>query len=397
MSDKAQLQQQVRAAARKLVPVLRERADACEQARQLPAETIRDFAEAGFFRILQPKKWGGYELDPHDFYDVQMTVAEGCMSSAWCLGVIAIHNWQLALFNDRAAQDVWGEDDSVLISSSYMPVGKVEHVDGGLKLSGQWGFSSGSDHCDWVFLGAMVPPKDGDSAGGPPDMRTFLVPRSDYEIVDDWHVMGLKGTGSKTIVVKDAFVPEYRTHKAMDGFTCNSPGNAVNTAPLFKIPFGQMFVRAVSTAAIGALKGACDNFIEKTAKRVGKNDGKSAGEDPHARYALAQADSIVDELKLVLFRNFDRLLEAAEGGPELTMEERIKFRWESAAVPQRCIEGIDPLFAFAGGSGIYQGNALMRTFVDIHASRAHTANNPQKFGGNWGAVQLGAENGDFFL
>ena len=128
MSDKAELQQKVRASARALVPVLRERANDCEQARQVPAETFKDFADAGFFRILQPKKWGGYELDPHDFYDVQMIVAEGCMSSAWCLGVIAIHNWQMALFDDRAAQDVWGKDDTVLISSSYMPVGKVTKI-----------------------------------------------------------------------------------------------------------------------------------------------------------------------------------------------------------------------------------------------------------------------------
>src|SRR5690606_11567538 len=108
------------------------------------------------------------------------------------------------------------------------------------------------DHCQWAFLGAMVPPEKGQE-GGPPDMRTFLVPRADYEIVDDWHVMGLKGTGSKTIVVKDAFVPEYRTHKARDGFTCDNPGNAVNNAPLFRLPFGQVFVRAVSSSAIGAL------------------------------------------------------------------------------------------------------------------------------------------------
>ena len=396
MSNDAELSAKLQQAAVDLIPVLRERANKCESNRQVPEETIKDFADAGFFRILQPKKWGGYELEPQVFYNVQMSVAEGCMSSAWCLGVIAIHNWQLALFDDRAAADVWGEDDSVLISSSYMPVGNVEHVEGGFKFSGQWGFSSGSDHCQWAFLGAIVPPKEGEPAG-PPDMRTFLVPREDYEIVDDWHVMGLKGTGSKTVKITDCFVPDYRTHKAMDGFTCVSPGNAVNTAPLYKIPFGQMFVRAVSTAGIGALQGAIDTFTATTAKRIGKNDGKTAAEDPHAQYALAQAGSTVDELKLVLNRNFARLMEAASGGPELTMEERIKFRWESAAVPQRCIEGVDPLFAFAGGSGIYQGNALMRTFCDIHASRAHTANNPQKFGGNWGGVQCGLPNTDFFL
>lgn len=398
MTDVAVLKQQLRDSARELVPVLRERAAQCERERQVPKETIEDFKRLGFFRILQPKRWGGYELDPQDFYDVQMTVAEGCMSSAWVLGVVAIHNWQLALFDDRAAQDVWGEDDSVLISSSYMPVGKVEWVDDEtLKLSGKWGFSSGCDHCEWVFLGAMVPPKPGQEAGGPPDMRTFMLPRKDYTIVDDWHVMGLKGTGSKTIEVKDALVPTYRTHKAIDGFAGTSPGLELNGHPVFTLPFGQVFVRAVSSSAIGALQGAIDAFRETTAKRIGKNDGKSVGEDAFAQMALAEAGSIVDELKLVLNRNFGILMEAARRGEQVDVEQRIKMRFDSAAVADRCVQGVDKLFAFAGGAGIYDGNPLLRFFLDIHAGRAHTANNPFKYGRNWGAVQLGSPNTDFFL
>lgn len=397
MSDRAQLQQQLRESAKAMLPTLRERAGECEQLRKVPEQTIQDFKDAGFFRILQPKRWGGYELDPQDFYDVQMTVAQACMSSAWVLGVVAIHNWQLALFDDRAAQDVWGDDTSVLISSSYMPVGKVEWVGDDLKISGKWGFSSGCDHCEWVFLGAMVPPRPGQEAGAP-DMRTFMLPRADYEIVDDWHVMGLKGTGSKTIVVKDAIVPEYRTHKGSDGFTCDNPGNAVNDAPLYRLPFGQVFVRAVSSSAIGALQGAVDTFIETTSKRIGKNDGKSAGEDAFAQNALAKASMTVDELTLVLHRNFDRLMAGTRGELEaVSIEERVKMRNDSAVVLQKCVEGVDDLFAFAGGSGIYEGNAMLRAFLDIHAGRAHTANNPYKYAKNQGAVQLGAANTDFFI
>jgi 3-hydroxy-9,10-secoandrosta-1,3,5(10)-triene-9,17-dione monooxygenase len=421
MTSSMALQEQLRARARVMVPELKERALQCERDRCVPNQTIQAFQDAGFFRILQPKRWGGYELHPNDFYDVQMILAEGCMSSAWVLGVIAIHNWQMALFDDRAAQDVWGEDDSVLISSSYMPVGKVTRVDGGLLLSGEWAFSSGCDHCDWVFLGAIVPPLPGQE-DQPPQMRTFLLPRKDYDIVDDWYVMGLKGTGSKTVVVKDALVPEYRTHKALDGFLCQNPGNAVNQAALFRMPFGQVFVRAVSTSAIGALQGAIDHFKSTVATRVGKSDGKSAGEDPFAQQAVAEAGAIVDELKLVLHRNFDRLMEAASigsevagseaagfettgfetagsevNGAELTIDERIKMRYDSALVIDKCVQGVDKLFAFAGGSGIYEGHPVLRCFLDIHAGRAHTANNPYKFGKNWGAVQLGQPNTDFFL
>jgi 3-hydroxy-9,10-secoandrosta-1,3,5(10)-triene-9,17-dione monooxygenase len=380
--------------ARELIPVLKQRAPEAERQGALHPETIRDFQEAGFFKIVQPARWGGYELDPSVFFDVQMAVAEGDMSAAWVLGVVAIHNWQMALFDDRAAQDVWSKDNTVLISSSYMPVGKVTRVEGGFKFSGRWGFSSGSKHCDWAFLGAMVPPLN---AGDPPDMRTFLLPRSDYEIVDNWDVFGLQATGSHDIVVKDAFVPEYRTHKAADGFMMSSPGNAINTAPLFKIPFGQIFVRAVSTSAIGALQGAINGYVEVTSQRVGLNDGKKTSSDPTAQMAVADAARYVDELKLVLHRNFNRLMDAARGGPALTMEERIRMRYESALVVQKCVEGVDLLMNCCGGQSLFSNHPVRRPFLDIHAGRGHVANQPSKFGRNLGGVMLGEPNTDFFL
>lgn len=384
--------------ARAMIPTLKERAKEAQQQGQVHKQTVQEMADAGFFRVLQSSRYDGYELDPQVFYDIQMELAKGDMSVAWIYGVIAVHNWQIALFDDRAAQEVWKDDTSVLISSSYMPVGKVEHVDGGFKLSGRWGFSSGSEHCDWTFLGAIVPPKPGEEAGGPPDMRTFLIPRSDYRIEENWDTIGLHATGSNDIVVEDAFVPEYRTHKAGDGFACSSPGNAVNTAPLFKLPFGQIFVRAVSSSAIGALEGAIDSFLEVTAKRVGVNDGKKGSQDPDAQFAVAKAQTYVDELKLVLHRNFDRMMAAARGEEEpLTLEERIKMRYDSALVLQKCVEGIDMMFNVCGGGGIFHSHPVSKYWLDIHAGRGHVANQPGKFGRNWGAVQLGEPNGDFFL
>ena len=244
----SQLEKSLVQRAREMVPILAERATRAERERSIPAETIADFKQAGFFRILQPKRFGGYELDPRVFYDVQMTLAEGCMSTGWVFGVLGVHNWQMALFDLRAQQDVWGKDDSTIVCSTYMPKGQVKHVDGGYRFSGRWRFSSGVDHAQWIFLGGIVPANEG---RGMPDYRTFLLPRSDFEVIDNWHVMGLKGTGSKEIVVKDVFVPEYRTHRMMDAFTNTSPGNKDNPAPLYRLPFAQVFVRAVSSASIG--------------------------------------------------------------------------------------------------------------------------------------------------
>jgi 3-hydroxy-9,10-secoandrosta-1,3,5(10)-triene-9,17-dione monooxygenase len=380
--------------AKDLVPALRERSAETASLGKLPDATLDAMQAAGFFRIMQPARFGGFEMDPEVFFRVQMILAEGCMSTAWVLGVVAIHNWQLALFDDKAQQDVWGEDNSTLISSSYMPVGKVEHVEGGYKLSGHWGFSSGSKHCDWAFLGAMVPPVN---AGEAPDYRTFLVPRSDYDIVDNWNVSGLEGTGSNDIVVKDAYVPEYRTHRSVHGFECNSPGNAVNSHPIFRLPFGQIFVRAVCSSAVGALKGVTDSYITVNKDRVGLNDGNKIATDPDAQLALALAISTVDECETIMFRNFGCMLDAARAGTTLPMEDRIKMRFDASLVAGKCSDAINHMFIACGAQGIFRDHPLNRAWLDINAGRTHVANNPFKFGRNLGGTLMGQENTDFFL
>ena len=386
--------EQLYQAARELVPALRARTAETAALGQLPEDTVNAMQQAGFFRIMQPARYGGFEMDPEVFFRVQMILAEGCMSTAWVLGVVAIHNWQLALFDDKAQQDVWGENDATLISSSYMPVGKVQRVEGGYQLSGHWGFSSGSKHCDWAFLGAMVPPE---KEGEAPDYRTFLVPRSDYQIVDNWNVSGLEGTGSHDITVENAFVPEHRTHRSIHGFECNSPGNAVNDHYIFRLPFGQIFVRAVSSSSIGCLKGVIDSYVQVNKDRVGLNDGNKIATDPDAQMALAECIAAVDECQTIMFRNFDKMVEAAKTGAELDIEDRIKMRFDAALVSRKCTDAINLMFNACGAQGIFRDHPLNRAWLDINAGRQHVANNPFKFGRNVGGVMMGAQNQDFFL
>lgn len=375
-----------------LVPSLKERRERAAAERVVPAETIADFQEAGFFRILQPARWGGFECHPNTFFAVQETIAAACPSSAWVLGVVAVHNWQLALFPEQAQEDVWGDSSSILVSSSYMPTGKVVPVEGGYKFSGTWGFSSGSDHCEWAFLGGFVP-----TEGGPPDMRTFLVPREDYELVDDWHVLGLKGTGSKTVVIKGCFVPEHRTHKFADGFKCSSPGNELNTAPLFRLPFGQIFVRSVSTSALGMAQGALDAFVDVQASRVARGDGRQVSDDPRTKEVVAQATEVLDFSRLILQRNFDEMMEACGRAERIPLDLRVRYRHTSSTMVERCVEVIDALLTASGGSGIFLSNPIAHFFCDIHAARAHYANNPDKPSANLGGTLLGLKNTDYFI
>ena len=379
--------------ARDLVPVLAERAKRAEDARSIPKETIADLQKAGLFEVLKPKKYGGYEMDPQVFYDVCMTLAEGCMSTAWIYGVIGVHNWQIALFDPRAAEDVFGKNPQTLIASTYMPKGQVTPVEGGFKFSGRWGFSSGIDHTDWVFLGGLIFNKD---PKVPPEYRTFLLPKSDYEVVDTWHVMGLKATGSKDIVVKDVFVPEYRTHKAQDGFLGTNPGRETFTAPLYKLPFGQIFVRAVSSAAIGALQGAINAFRDWGKAWMGNMGVKTADQGP-AQIAVADALVAIDEMKLVLNRNFETLMDAARNGRQLEINQRLQYRYQAAQVVERCAKHAYQVLSACGGRGIFNDFPVVRHFLDIHAARAHYANNPDLFGKNFGGVMLGRDNTDFFI
>lgn len=380
--------------ARAMIPALKARSEAATAAKALPAETIREMQEAGFFRVLQPKRYGGYEHDPQVFFDIQTTLAEGCMSTAWVYGVIGVHPFQLGLFDAKAQADVWGKGDSTLVSSSYQPVGKVERVEGGFRLSGRWGFSSGCDHCQWTFLGSLIPPLE---AGGPPEMRTFLLPRSDYKIVHDWNVFGLQATGSHGIIVENAFVPEHRTHKAVDGFLCKNPGQLQNTAPLYRLPWAQVFVRAVSSAAIGALQGALNAFIGIAAKRVSTNTGKSTKLDPFALNAAARTQSAILEMKTVLYKSFDDMMKRINAGEDIPIQDRIRYRFESSQVVRRCAVLCDELMPLLGGRAIYMDSPVVRYWLDINAARAHVANDPAIIGTSLGALYVGENVQEFFI
>lgn len=380
--------------ARALAPALVERRDRADRERKLPAETVADLHRAGFWRMLQPKRWGGLEVHPNTFFAVQTIVGAACPSTGWVLGVVGVHSWQLALFAEQAQKDVWGERSDTLVSSSYAPTGKVERADGGYRISGRWSFSSGCDHCDWVFLGGFVPP---DKEGAPPDMRTFLLPKSDYAIEDNWHVMGLKGTGSKDVVVDGAFVPEHRTHKLIDGYKRKSPGNELNDADLYRIPFGQIFVRSVCTTAIGMAEGALETYRDIAAKRVAAGDGRKVSEDPNAQWQAARAAQLIGECRAVNDRNFAEMMDKIAAGEDLPVEDRIRYRFDTSMVVTKCVEAIDGLFTASGGRAIFEGHPLQRYFLDVHAARAHYANNPDKPGRNFGSVQLQLKNQDFFL
>jgi len=382
--------------ARELAPRLRERAAACEALRRIPDETMKELRESGLLRALQPRRFGGHELDPWTFYEAVMEVAKACASTGWVLGVLGVHNWQLGLFPEAAQRDVWGDDPGVAISSSYAPTGKVERVEGGFRLSGRWSFSSGCDHCDWVFLGGVAPGE------GVPDMRTYLLPRRDYAIDDNWRVAGLCGTGSKDIVVEGAFVPEHRTHRFVDGFSLSSPGQSVNRGPLYRLPFGCVFGCAIAVPAIGAAEGALAHFTAATRKRVSAIPAGRPAEDAFVQARVADAASSTDGARAALHRDWQELLAYAEAGAGIPLPPRVRCRLDATQAVARGVHAVDRLFEASGGHAIFLDNPIQRIFRDVHAMRAHAINNPDKGARLFGRMQLAPDSppteiGDLFL
>ncbi|MAY37373.1 MULTISPECIES: acyl-CoA dehydrogenase family protein [Spongiibacter] len=375
------------AAIKELQPVFRERAPQTRKERKVPQASIDALQDIGFFLALQPKRYGGLEMRPQEFFKMQIAIAEACMSTAWASGIIAVHALQLAMMDDRAQQAVWNESIHTRVSSSYAPMGKVTPVEGGFRFSGRWGWSSGSDHCTWVLLGGIIPGEG---------YRTFLIPKSDYEIVDTWHSMGLEGTGSNDIVVDDVFVPDYMTHKQSDGFAGTNPGLAVNDAPLYRLPWAQSFIRVVSTPAIGACKATVDLYKHAVLNKASGDPTKLAG-DTQVVERIAAAQNGIDEMEAILLRNFDVMMDQVERGEAIPLEDRVRYRYQASLVITKSIQIIDSLFEVAGGHSVFNDSEIQQRFRDVHTARAHVANNPTSFARNFGGVSLGMENTDFFI
>lgn len=381
MTDEEYLQR-----VRTLLPALRERAVQAEQLRRMPDQTFKDFQAAGLFRCMQPKRYEGYELDPGTFYQAIMEVGAVCGSSAWILGVLGVHNWHLGLFPPQAQEDVWGEDTSIQLSTALAPTGKVERAAGGFRLRGRWSFSSGCDFCHWAVLGGIVPPiKDGD----PPDARTFLVPRRDYTIDDNWFVMGLSGTGSKDLVVDDAFVPEYRTHSYRDAFHLRNPGAVINDGPLYRLPFGVVFPNCIASPAIGVALGALEAFREQTKVRVSARDQARVAEDPFMQFRLAEAASEVDAARERTLSNFTEMMRLVRAGKEIPLAQRARYRWDAAKGIDWSARAVDRLLEASGGRGIFLDNPIQRAWRDVHAMRAHAGNVPEKAAAIFGRSEFG--------
>jgi 3-hydroxy-9,10-secoandrosta-1,3,5(10)-triene-9,17-dione monooxygenase len=373
---------------RELLPVLRERAQETEDARVVPTESVKAIEETGFFRLLQPARFGGHEAEPITFLTAVRLIASACGSTGWVASVLGVHAWQLALFPPLAQEEVWADDPAARASSSYAPTGRAEAVDGGHRLTGRWSFSSGCDHATWVLLGAIVL----DGEGKPVDFRTFLLPVSDYEIDDVWDTVGLRGTGSNDIVVSGAFVPEHRSLSFTDVSRCVCPGHEVNTAPLYRLPYGSLFSYSITTPIIGMATGAYDAHVAYQRDRVrAAYVGQKAAEDPFGQVRIAEAAAELDAAWLALERNMTELMELARAGEKIHVPLRLRVRRDQVRGTGQAISAVDLLFENSGGRALKTGTPIQRFWRDAHAGRVHAINDPERALSAFGRGEFGLE------
>lgn len=360
--------------AQEAAPFFRDNAGAAESEGRLPDETAKRMREVGVIRMLQPRDFGGYESHPCDFFEAVMAVASQCGASGWISGIVGVHPWELALMDDKLQAEVWGDDPDTWIASPYSPSGVARPVDGGYILSGRWPFSSGTDHCQWAFLGAV----EGDSDGkpvSPPSALHVVVPRADYQILDDsWDVAGLKGTGSKDVVLDNVFIPAYRTIRASELMDQTVAKNSRRfDSALYRMPWSAIFPNAITAAVIGACEGVIEAHINYQQNRISVIAGPLA-EDSLCLHAIAQAASDVESSRAQLLRNVERAYDIVSAGGTVSMEMRTAARRDQVRGSWRAVEAIDKLVPLSGGNAMRSHNPLQRLWRDAHMGLHHAIN-----------------------
>ncbi|HEY8332122.1 MAG TPA: acyl-CoA dehydrogenase family protein [Pseudomonas sp.] len=370
------------ARAEAMIPWLREKADATEKARMVSRETIQAFQEAGFFKILQPKRWGGYEMHPNVLNKVLMELARGCPSSAWNVMVLGVHPFEIGLLDPRCGDELWGEDNTRLVSSSYAPFGTVTRVDGGYQLNGEWLTSSGCDHAaGGAFLGGRVV-----NDAGQMEFRSFWVQASDFEIVDDWHVVGLAGTGSKKLLIKEVFVPTYRSHVIGD-YDQHSHGHVNN---LYKVPFFFVFYAAVSSVIIGMARGMVDLYVDHMKPRQNLNQAVGAAvNDPFIKSRLGEAYAKILGATTRVLHNTEEAWSYASQGQLVPLDVRVRHFATNQFTGGECFDAAHMIFKKTATRGVWLSSPMQRQMRDILVGANHITQNQDNIGDLLGGQLLG--------
>jgi alkylation response protein AidB-like acyl-CoA dehydrogenase len=364
-ADRAPNRAEILARARDLAPRLRDRAEDARRLRRVPDATMADYDAAGIIRLAQPARFGGFDLGWDILCEVTEILAAADGSQAWIARIMADHAQMIATFPAEAQDDVWGKNHFAHISAAFDPVGRARPVDGGFRFSGRHGFSSGVDHAQWAICGGYIE-REGDNLDGP---HFFLVPCADFSIIDDWHTVGLEGTGSKSFEVKDAFIP---AHRRLDGARARvgeGPGTAINHAPVYKTPRGGITSTGFAALAVGMARGVLEEWLVYTAPR--KSRGISVGKQPGTQMTAARASAEIDAAGALYLGTIRNAMTVLEAGGKLSEMDLMTSRRNVAFACKLALKAGMRLFNAAGGRALYQGNGIERQYRNLLGAVSH--------------------------
>ncbi|WP_374442352.1 p-hydroxyphenylacetate 3-hydroxylase oxygenase component [Pseudomonas panipatensis] len=351
-----------------VLPAIAANAARAEQERMVPAENIALLKGIGLHRAFQPKVYGGLEISLPEFADCVVALAGACAGTAWAFSLLCTHSHQMALFSKRLQDEVWGENPDATASSSIAPFGKVREAEGGVLFSGEMGWSSGCDHAEWAIVGFRRQAQD----AGDPVYSFGIVPRADYQIRDDWFVAGMRGSGTKTLILKDVFLPNHRIEAAKDMMEGRSAGFGLYPdSQIFYSPYRPYFASGFSAISLGIAERMLAVFAEKTRNRVRAYTGASVGTATPALMRLAESTHQVAAARAFLEKTWEEHAEHGRAHRYPDRQTLAFWRTNQGYAVKMCIEAVDRLFAAAGGTAWFESNELQRLFRDSHMTGAH--------------------------
>jgi 3-hydroxy-9,10-secoandrosta-1,3,5(10)-triene-9,17-dione monooxygenase len=375
------LREDLLARAARLVPVLKERAARAEQLRQIPPETVKDLIASGLIRIGNPQRYGGHGLDLDLAHEVAWELGRGCGSTGWCYSLWTVHNWWLGHFPERVQDEFFAGGPDSLFSSGLNPArGKGTAVPGGFRVSGRWSFSSGCDAGTWAMV--AVPGAE------PESLIWMLLPRSDYEIVDTWFASGMRGSGSKDIVVKDVFVP---THRAVDPNRAGDgdwTGWELHRRPSYRAPLRCLTGWDLAAPLVGIAQGAVDEF---TARLRGTSGPGRTATSVALQLRLAEASAEVDAARTLHRHDIREIVDKAAAGQAFTDLDRARYRRDKGFVTRLCVQAVNRLFEAGGAAAVLDADPLQRFHRDAHSASHHAALVWDVHAENYGRQALGLE------
>jgi alkylation response protein AidB-like acyl-CoA dehydrogenase len=340
--------------ATQLVPVLKERAGETEALRRVPDATIADLVESRMMRLGPPRSFGGLDVEYETMFEVGWELGRACGASSWCYSLWTVHSCMVGYWPAQAQEDFFATGPDTLASSSFAPGGSATPCNGGYRVSGQWEFSSGCDAATWAELGANTP--DG--------IVWMLVPRSDYEIVDDWYVSGLSGSGSKDIVVKDAFVPAYRAIEPARAGDGDWTGWDLHREGRYRVPLRVLMGWDLVSPLVGIAQGSTDEFVSRTKATPSRDRGPDSAA---IQIRLAEASAEVDAARTLFRSDVREILDKGDEGRSFSDLDRARYLRDKAFISKLCLAAINRLFEASGGHALFLTEAMQRFHRDAHA------------------------------